>query len=213
MPVSAAWLLHFQPPHPQEKIFTKLNNLILVYTTYSTSNALKMMVSRFPHASRLLQLPSILPSIADACFWLVVVCIFIGWRPSKAMVYFMFIYFLLLNSSPQTMGRCPPTCYNPRAPSLQHLPYCFHQLLVGCCVALVKRRPPKAKTPSLSLFFDGLRFGTPNKGTNNGKSTTNAASLVRAHREKQHQALGPWQMLPWRERAKYAEGQGGGGSC
>jgi hypothetical protein len=25
--------------------------------------------------------------------------------------------------------------------------------------------------------------------------------------------LGPWQMLSWRERAKAAEGLGGGGSC
>ena len=73
-------------------------------------------------------------------------------------------------------------------------------------VALVKQRPLKAETPSLSLFFDGLHFGTPNKGTNNGESATNAASLVWAHREQQRQALGPWWMLPWRERARSAEG-------
>jgi hypothetical protein len=177
-----------------------------MFTTYSTSNPPKMMVSQFPHASRLSQLPSILPSIADACFWLVVVCIFIGRRPSKAMVYFMFIIFSLLNLLPQTMGRRPPTCYNSHAPPLQHLPYRFCQLLVGYCVALVKQRPLKAETPSLSLFFDGLHFGTPNKGTNNGESATNAASLVWAHREQQRQALGPWWMLPWRERARSAEG-------
>jgi hypothetical protein len=166
----------------------------------------KMMVSRFPHASLLSQLPSILPSIADACFWLVVVRIFIRRRPSKAMVYFMFINFPALNLLPQTMGRRPPTRYNPRAPPLQHLPYRFRQLLVGCCVALVEQQPPKAETPSLSLFFDGLCFGTPNKKTNNGESATNAASLVWAHREQQRQALGPWHMLPWRERARSAEG-------
>jgi hypothetical protein len=165
-----------------------------------------MMVSRFPHGSCLSQLHSILPSIADAFFWLVVVCIFIGRQPSKAMVYFMFINFLLLDSLPQTMGQHPPTCYNPRVPPLQHLPYHFRQLLVGCCVALVEWRPPKAKTPSLSLFFGGLHFGTPNKGTNNGKSATNAASLVWAHREQQRQALGPWRMLPWTKRARSAEG-------
>ncbi len=165
-----------------------------------------MMVSQFPHTSRLLQLPSILPSIVDACFWLVVVCIFIGRRPSKAMVYFMFIYFLLPNSLPETMGRRPPTCFNPRAPPLQHLPYHFRQLLVGCCVALVERQPPKAEAPSPTLFFNGLRFVTPNEGTNNGKRATNAASLVWAHREQQRQALGPWRMLPWRERAKSTEG-------
>jgi hypothetical protein len=32
----------------------------------------------------------------------------------------------------------------------------------------VDRRPPKAKALPLSLFFDGLRFDTPNKVTNSG---------------------------------------------
>jgi len=59
-----------------------------------------------------------------------------------------------------------------------------------------------------------LHFGAPNEGTNNGESANDAASLVWAHREQRLQDLGPWwQMLPWRERAKAAEGLGGGGSC
>ena len=36
----------------------------------------------------------------------------------------------------------------------------------GCSVG--ERRPPKAKTPPPSLFFDGLRCNAPNKGTNSG---------------------------------------------
>jgi len=78
---------------------------------------------------------------------------------------------------------------------------------------MFKWRPPKAKTPPLSLFFDGLHFGAPNKGTNNGESATDAASLVWAHREQRRQDLGPWRLLSWRERSKAAEGYGGGGSC
>jgi hypothetical protein len=74
--------------------------------------------------------------------------------------------------------------------------------------SMFKRRPPKAETPPLSLFFEGLRFGAPNEGTNNGDSATDAASLVWAHREQRRQDLGPWQMLSWRERAKAAEGWG-----
>jgi hypothetical protein len=29
---------------------------------------------------------------------------------------------------------------------------------------IIKRRPPKAKAPPPSLFFNGLRFDSPNKG-------------------------------------------------
>ena len=64
---------------------------------------------------------------------------------------------------------------------------------------MFKQRPPKAETLPLSLFFERLHFGAPNKGTNNGKSSTGAMSLVWAHRKQRRQDLGPWQMLSWRE--------------
>ena len=92
----AAWLLCFEPLHPwetlreglakgkfkrfhvvslngREKIFTKVNKFILVFTSYSMSNTPKTMELCFPHAFCLLHLPSILPSIMAACFLLVVV--------------------------------------------------------------------------------------------------------------------------------------------
>jgi hypothetical protein len=46
-------------------------------------------------ASRLSHLPYILPSVAAACFWLVVVWAVVDRRLSKAVVYFMFIYFFV----------------------------------------------------------------------------------------------------------------------
>ena len=55
------------------------------------------MISQFLHTSRLSHLPSILPTVADAYFWLVVVWKFIGMWPLKAMVYFFFFSLLLLN--------------------------------------------------------------------------------------------------------------------
>jgi hypothetical protein len=76
------------------------------------------MLLHIPHASRSLHIPSMLPSIAAACFWLVVAFNVIDRRPSKAVVYFIFIYFLSLNSTPQTMGRCPPTHSPPHVPLL-----------------------------------------------------------------------------------------------
>ncbi len=73
------------------------------------------MELRFPRASRSSHLPSILPFVAAASFWLVVVFKIIDQRPFKAVVYFIFYIFLLLNLPPQTMGRCPPTRSPPSA--------------------------------------------------------------------------------------------------
>jgi hypothetical protein len=92
----------------REKIFTKLNTFILLFTSYLMSNAPKTMELRFPRTSRLSHLPSIFPSIAAASFWLVVVFKIIDRQPFKAVVYFIFVSFSLLNLTPQTMGRCPP---------------------------------------------------------------------------------------------------------
>ena len=119
----AAWLLCFEPLHPwetlreglakgkfkrfhvvslngREKIFTKLNKFILVFTSYSISNTPKTMELHFPHASCLSHLPSILPSIVAACFWLVVAFKIINRQPLKAMVYFIFFLFVAQFDAP-----------------------------------------------------------------------------------------------------------------
>ncbi len=58
-------------------------------------------------------------------------CEFIVQRPSKATVYYI-IDFLVLNLSPQTIGRRHPTRYNFHAPPLQHPSKRSRQLLVDC---------------------------------------------------------------------------------
>ena len=82
------------------------------------SNDPKTMELRFPRASRSSHLPSILPSVAAASFWLVVAFKIIDRRPFKAAVYFIFYIFSSINSPPQTIGRCPPTRSPPIAPPL-----------------------------------------------------------------------------------------------
>ena len=64
------------------------------------SKAPKTMGLHFPQTSRSSHLPSILLSIAATCFWLVVAFKIIDWWPFKAEVYFIFVSFLLLNSTP-----------------------------------------------------------------------------------------------------------------
>ncbi len=78
----------------RKKLITKLNDLFYVFTSYSTSNAPKTMELCFPCASCSLHLPSILPSVAAASFWLVVAFKIINRRPFKAAVYFIFYIFV-----------------------------------------------------------------------------------------------------------------------
>jgi hypothetical protein len=112
----------------RKKLINKLNNLFYFFTPYPTYNAPKMMASRFPHASRSLHIPSMLPSIENAYFWLVVVFWSADWRPINATMYCIFIIFASLHSTTQTTGRCPPTGSPTIAPPLQHPTCCCRRL-------------------------------------------------------------------------------------
>jgi hypothetical protein len=70
-----------------------------------------------------------------------------------------------------------------------------------------KRRPPKAKTPSLSLIYDGLRFGAQSKRTSRGNCKPATGPLLWTHGESRRQDLGAPLPYPWRERAKLLEGR------
>ncbi len=77
-------------------------------------------------------------------------------------------------------------------------------------------RPPKAEAPPLSLFLNGLRFGTPSKATSRGNRKTATGRLHRTHGELRHYDLGPWRMLPCSERTTRSclrEGSGGTSCC
>ncbi len=67
--------------------------------------------------------------------------------------------------------------------------------------------PPKAKTPSLSLFFDELLFGAPSKGTSRGDREPATGHLLWTHGELWRQDLGVQLPYPWRKRAKLLEGR------
>jgi len=73
---------------PSKKLFTKLNDFILVFYLPLNFAPSKNDGIALPHASHLSRLPSIVHSVAAACFWLVVVCFFVDQRPSKATTYF-----------------------------------------------------------------------------------------------------------------------------
>jgi hypothetical protein len=67
---------------------------------------------------------------------------------------------------------------------------------------LIKRRPPKAKAPPLSLLFDASYFASPSKQTNN--SERNPDGLWPAHGigvRWHHDLVAPL-LYPWRERGQ-----------
>jgi hypothetical protein len=70
-----------------------------------------------------------------------------------------------------------------------------------------KWRPPKAKTLSLSLIFDGLHFSAPSKRTGRGDREPATGRLLWTHEESRRQDLGAPLPYPWRERVKLLEGR------
>ena len=102
--------LFFLPLHSyrlgqlRKKLSSKLNNFILDFYLHSPLTHPKTMVSSFPRTSRLSCPSFILPSVAVACFWLVVVCKLVNRQPSMTKILPISLNFLQLYSTPQTMG-------------------------------------------------------------------------------------------------------------
>jgi hypothetical protein len=122
------------------------------------------------------------------------------------VVYFVYFSCSSLNSTPQTMGQCTPMRSSPSAPPLEHPPYCFRQLSGWLLFKNPKRRPLKARARHISLFFHVPYSDAPIDGTENGVSALNAPGLLQTHTERWRQDIGPWRMLPGRERTKTAGG-------
>jgi len=119
---------------PRKKIITNLNDLFYVFTSYSTSNAPKTMELRFPRAYRSSHLPSILPSVAAASFWLVVAFKIIDQRPFKATVYFILYIFCRFIHRPKRWDGVPlraphPACLRSNTPPTASTDY-----RVDCCL-------------------------------------------------------------------------------
>ena len=115
-------------------IICKLNNLfelILSYPLYHRQNNGFTPTPRFPIV--LPPLPTLLHRAA--CFWLVVVCKIIDQHPSKAWVYYIYI-FLLFKSPPKQWYHVSPERPLLVAPPLHTPLHCGHLFLVGCCVEI-----------------------------------------------------------------------------
>ncbi len=79
----------------RKKLICKLDNFILVFICLPTLLPPKQWYCASPHASRLAHILSILSSMADACFWLVVVWAVVDRRPSKGNGVFYIFFFIV----------------------------------------------------------------------------------------------------------------------
>ena len=125
-----------------------------------------------PQASRSSRLPSVVPSVTAACFWLVVVLKIMRLEAAESHDVFFIIYFFVLLSPPQTIAkRSPPTfhrghtpspisspqqmlifgwllCFpNPNGSQLRLRPRPPHCFLMGC-ISAPKTREPTVAPPN-----------------------------------------------------------------
>ncbi len=107
------------------------------------------------------------------------------------------IFFIAWVVAPNN-GTVSPHVLSCRRASCQTYPLPLPPPIGWLLVTVIKRQPPKAKAPPISLFFDGSLFGAPNKGADNGKRKPDTVRLPWTDRKRRHHELGPWRLLPWR---------------
>jgi hypothetical protein len=96
----------------------------------------------------------------------------------------------------------PPHTFQPGLASSPKHPLTSTPSSIWLLFILIKRRPPKAKAPLLSLLFDASYFASPSEQTND--SECNPDSLRPAHgigEQWRHDLVVPL-LYPWRERGQ-----------
>ncbi len=146
------------------------------------------------------------PSRMPVFGWLLCEPLLISSRP-KAMVYFIFLFFCRSICHPRTIIQHPPHTFHRNCVSFIMIPSPLTPSFGWLLRLTSERWPPKAETPSLSLFFDGSCFVAPSKGTSHGNCEPATRRLLWTHGELRCQDLGVPLPYPWRERAKPLEGR------
>jgi hypothetical protein len=144
----------------EKKLICKLDKFILVlfasplYRPQNNGIALPPLPPNW-HTSSLYSSPLQMPVFG----WLLCEPLSIGSRP-KATVYFIYIFFHRLNSSPQMIGRPHPTHSNPHAPPLQHLSYHGRQQLFDCYIFQLNGGHLRPRHHFPSIFLMRLNFAS-----------------------------------------------------
>jgi hypothetical protein len=164
------------------------------------------MASHFPHASRSSHLPSILLSVAAACFWLVVAFqISISGR-IRPQYNFVFIFVQRSVHRPKQWCGITPTRSVKVARPPEYPPHRDHGLLVGCCMPS-SNGGHLSPEPRPSLCFLMRLFSAPQTGKPviTPPNPTMGALSGTYRKQQRHWLVAPT-ACPWRERVNTTEG-------
>ncbi len=141
-------------------------------------------------------LPPMMPNFG----WLL--CPPIKWQLSKAKGPPILLFFCQLISHPQMMGNRPPHTFRLGLASSPTHPLMSTPSSIWLSFILIKRWPPKAKAPPLSLLFDASYFASPSNQTNNSERNPNGSRPAHGVGERWcHDLVAPL-LYPWRERGQ-----------
>ena len=186
---------------PRKKLITKLN--ILFYSP-PLSN-----LERPPNDG--IALPPHVPLVAYplnsplhcGCLFLVGCCVLVRQLAANLCHRVFYIYhFCIAPFNITNDGTVFPHALHPqRVTSPDSLPPPMPTLGWLLCFPF-KFWPLKAKAMPITLFFDGVCVGIPNKGTSRGAAKPDHRRLAWDHRRPRRHVLWAPLTYPWRERAK-----------
>ncbi len=141
-----------------------------------------------------------LPPSMPTFGWLL--CPSIKQQPSKAKGPSILVFFLSIKIPVQMTGNRPPHTFRPGlASSPTHL-LTLTPSSIWLLFILIKRQPPKAKAPPLSLLFDASYFASPSEQTNNSKRNRDSSRPVHGVGEQRRQDLVAPLRYPWGKRGQ-----------
>ncbi len=151
-----------------------------------------------------------LPLLMPTFGWLL--CPPIKQRPSKAKGPPISQFFLLINIPPQMTGNRPPHTFWPGLASSPTHPLTPTLSSIWLLFILIKRQPPKAKAPPLSLLFNASYFASPSEQTNDSERNPNGLRPAHGIGERRRHDLVVPLLYPWRDRGQSCWGVGWHGS-
>jgi hypothetical protein len=190
----------------RNKFSCKLAYFIPVFIILSTLSLPKTMDVHPSHAPRWSRHRSLPPYTNADLVWLVVVYEIFDQCPSKAKVYYNFVFFQRLNCHPNQSNNVPP--HAPHPPRLlSDIPPTAAANSYLIVAFSFKVLAPLGRGTISPLLFYVSSFHLPNRQTSHFVAKPNHGHLLWDHRDPRRHWLGAPIACPWREMAKPVEGR------